>query len=245
MKKIKKLFGLVVSCCILINLIFALMIYLFQFSKSSNIYLFVSILIQIVMYKTCIDQDFFQYVKGFWLRHKFCKVGKNLRIQKNVAIFNPKCISIGNNCTIGHDAVLAPLDATGHFQSQIFIGNNVYIGIQNRIASMDKVIIEDDVLFSSFVHITDHSHVYRDITKPIKKQGVYSKGKVHIKKGAWIAFGAHILSGVTIGEGAVVAANAVVTKNVPAYSVVAGNPAKIVYKWDYDEGKWLRGSNYE
>jgi acetyltransferase-like isoleucine patch superfamily enzyme len=53
-------------------------------------------------------------------------------------------------------------------------------------------------------------------------------GPVTIKDGAWINFGAIVLKGVTIGEGAVVAAGAVVTKDVPANTVVAGNPARVV-----------------
>ena len=52
--------------------------------------------------------------------------------------------------------------------------------------------------------------------------------KLIINKNVWVGDKVSILSGVTIGEGSIVAANAVVTKDVPAYSVVAGNPAKVI-----------------
>lgn len=52
--------------------------------------------------------------------------------------------------------------------------------------------------------------------------------QIQIKDHAWISFNAIILKGVTIGKGAIVAAGAVVTKDVPDFTVVAGNPAKIV-----------------
>ena len=54
--------------------------------------------------------------------------------------------------------------------------------------------------------------------------------KINVKDYVWISFGATILKGVTIGEGAIVAANAVVTKDVPAFTLVAGNPAIVVKK---------------
>lgn len=104
---------------------------------------------------------------------------------------------------------------------------------------MNEVRIDDDVLFAAFVHITDHSHDYQDIALPINKQGVISKGPVHICRGAWLAFGCHVLSGVTVGEHSVVAANAVVTKDVPPYTVVAGNPARIVRQYDFESREWL------
>ena len=57
---------------------------------------------------------------------------------------------------------------------------------------------------------------------------VVSKGSVIIGNNVWIGDKATILPNVTIGDGAVIAANSVVTKDVPAYSVVAGNPAKVI-----------------
>ena len=75
---------------------------------------------------------------------------------------------------------------------------------------------------------------------PICKQPIIHKGPIIIKKGSWLAFGCHILSGVTIGEHSVVAANSVVTKDVPPYSVVAGNPARIVKQYDFEKKKWVR-----
>ena len=57
---------------------------------------------------------------------------------------------------------------------------------------------------------------------------IVSKGPVVIGDNVWIGDKVTVLPGVTIGDGAVIAANAVVTKDVPAYSVVAGNPAKII-----------------
>ena len=155
---------------------------------------------------------------------------------------HPECITIGDDCNILQNAVFAPLKRYHKvdYPSRIIIGNRVNIGAFDRIASMNEVVIEDDVLFAAFVHVTDHSHEYKAIGIPVKDQEVYSKGAVRIKRGAWLAFGCHILSGVTVGEYSVVAANAVVTKDVPPYSVVAGNPAKVVSQFDFQKKEWIR-----
>ena len=53
-------------------------------------------------------------------------------------------------------------------------------------------------------------------------------GQVQIKDKVWIGFNVIILKGITIGEGAVIGAGSIVTKDVPAYTIVAGNPARII-----------------
>lgn len=79
--------------------------------------------------------------------------------------------------------------------------------------------------------ITDNGHGDTDYETlqqvPINRR-LHSKGDVTIGNNVWIGDKATILPAVTIGDGAVIAANSVVTKDVPAYSVVAGNPAKVI-----------------
>ena len=79
--------------------------------------------------------------------------------------------------------------------------------------------------------ICDNNHGTTDFDTlheaPIKRK-LYTKGPVIIGNNVWIGDKATILGGVTIGDGAVIAANSVVTKDVPAYSVVGGNPARVI-----------------
>ena len=86
-------------------------------------------------------------------------------------------------------------------------------------------------MIGKWVSIVDNDHGntdYKTLSLPPLERKIVSKGPISIGDKVWIGDKATILSGVTIGEGAVIAANAVVTKDVPAYSVVVGNPAKIV-----------------
>lgn len=95
-------------------------------------------------------------------------------------------------------------------------------------------------MFAGYVHVTDHSHGYEDIDMPISKQPLISKGPVIIEDEYWLGFSCEILSGVHIGRHSIIAARAVVTKDVPPYSIVAGNPARIVKKYNFETNKWER-----
>lgn len=123
---------------------------------------------------------------------------------------------------------------------RIKIGDFCYIGDHSRIWSMNSVVIGDRVLISHGVNIHDHiahslsaderhKHFVEIVTAghPINLLNVSSKSIV-IEDDTWIGFNATILKGVTIGKGAIVGACSVVTKDVPAYTIVVGNPAKII-----------------
>ena len=112
----------------------------------------------------------------------------------------------------------------------VIIGNNV--GISNScIVSMNKVIIEDDVMIGGSVKIYDcdfHPINYHDRVN--NRFEMIKKAPVTIKKGAFIGAGTYILKGVTIGERAIVGAGSVVTKDIADDEVWAGNPAVFVRK---------------
>ena len=92
------------------------------------------------------------------------------------------------------------------------------------------ITIEDDVMLGSGVHIYVHNHKFDDPSMPIIDQGHYLSEPVLLKRGSWIGAGSIILPGVTIGRNAVVGAGAIVTKNVPEFTVVGGNPARVLRK---------------
>jgi acetyltransferase-like isoleucine patch superfamily enzyme len=121
--------------------------------------------------------------------------------------------------------------------ASITIGSRTFIGTSKLIAAQ-RLVIGNDVLISWDVTIVDHdSHNIqfslraKDVTDWIRGEKDWTSVKIApvvIEDKVWIGFGAIILKGVVIGEGAVVAAGSVVTKNVPAWTVVGGNPAKFI-----------------
>ena len=150
----------------------------------------------------------------------------------------PECISIGEHTSFGDWLYLTAWKEYDIVEEQkqllspeLSIGKDCNFGAFNHITCANRVTIGDRCLTGKWVTITDNSHGRTDsetlMTAPIKRS-LFSKGPVIIGDNVWIGDKATILPGVTIGNGAVIAANAVVTKDVPAYSVAAGNPARII-----------------
>ena len=117
--------------------------------------------------------------------------------------------------------------------SQISIGERVVIrpasmihGESNSIKN--TIIIDDNVMMGSGVHIYVENHRFDNRDLDIIDQGHSPAKLVHLKRGCWIGANAIILPGVVVGENSVVAAGSVVSKEVPKGTVVAGNPARVI-----------------
>lgn len=107
---------------------------------------------------------------------------------------------------------------------ELIIGNDCFMNSNVSITCLKSVIIENNVQIGNNVVIVDHNHDY------INRSG-YKTGNVIIGKNVWIGANSVILPNVEIGEGAVIAAGSIVTKDVCAYTVVGGNPAKIIKEY--------------
>jgi len=118
--------------------------------------------------------------------------------------------------------------------SKISIGNRVIIRPNTmlfadvRYPDNGKIIIEDDVMIGSGVHIYVSNHKYGQPNTPIIDQGSFEPYNTILKKGCWVGANSILLPGVTIGENSIVGAGSIVTKQVEKNVIVAGNPAKII-----------------
>lgn len=139
-------------------------------------------------------------------------------------------ISIGP-CNTFQEGLTLTSWQNDEYPADIVIGSHCSFGAYNHITSYNHISIGDHCLTGKWVTITDNSHGHTDFASlhtPPNSRSIVSKGPVVIGRNVWIGDKATILPGVTIGDGAVIAANAVVTHDVPAYSVVGGNPSKII-----------------
>tara|TARA_Y100000590_G_scaffold292814_1_gene329699 strand:+ start:16026 stop:16526 length:501 start_codon:yes stop_codon:yes gene_type:complete len=151
--------------------------------------------------------------------HKSSYTDKDVKIGEGTKIWHFSHIQsgaiIGENCSIGQNVNVA---------NNVIIGNNVKI--QNNVSVYEGVELEDYVFCGP-------SMVFTNINLPrseFPQKGSKNYQKTIVKKSASIGANATIVCGITIGEYALIGAGAVVTKDVPAYSLVVGNPAKVIAK---------------
>jgi acetyltransferase-like isoleucine patch superfamily enzyme len=107
------------------------------------------------------------------------------------------------------------------------IGAKTVLGRENTLNCHLDVEIGARCIVADWVYVGDFDHRFEDLDRPIKDQGI-AKSPVRIGPDVWIGVKASVLRGARVGEGCVVAAHAVVRGEVPAYSVVAGVPARVV-----------------
>lgn len=163
---------------------------------------------------------------------KYIEAGKNLIVEDYAEINarSARKIILGNRVTIGKFAIIRPGNLYGgEIGEGLKVGDHSNIGPYSYIGCSGYIEIGNQVMISPRVSIYAENHVFDEITRTIKSQGVKRK-QVVIEDDCWIASNTIILAGVTIGKGSVVAAGSVVTSDVPPYSVVGGVPARLIKK---------------
>ena len=157
-------------------------------------------------------------------------------------IRNRKYIKIGDHFTSGVGNRLEAYPVENNIV--LTIGNNVQMNDYVHITASKSVIIGDNVLMASKIYISDtiHGSYLGDEndsdpnTPPNDRPNSYKK--VHIEKNVWIGEFVSILPGVTIGCGSIIGANSVVSKDIPAFTIAAGIPAKPIKKFNFAIQKW-------
>lgn len=180
-------------------------------------------------------QDMRNNCYAAYVRHKFNGAEGLIVNGTPLHVIGGRFIHVGRNVTIGFgtrlEAVYQWENCKQTFTPELTLGDNVVLAPLCRIGCINRVEIGAWTTMGQRVYITDHTH--GDVSKeqldlPPRHRPLVSKGPVRIGTHVHIGEGCCIMPGVSIGSHSVIGAGSVVTKDIPPYSVAAGNPARIL-----------------
>lgn len=166
----------------------------------------------------------------------FKKLGIKSRIFFSVRVQGKKFISIQNKSVVQRHGWLLALKIDEN-DPILEIGEGSALGDFIHIVAVREIIIEENVTIANKVYISDNLHSYEDINTPIINQPIKFIEKVRIGSGSWIGENVCII-GASIGKHVVVGANSVVTQDIPDFTVVSGNPARVIRKYNFEKNIW-------
>jgi len=142
-----------------------------------------------------------------------------------------------NNFSLGDDSTIEDFSTINNGVGDVVIGDRTRIGLGNTL--IGPISIGNDIMFAQNIVLSGLNHGFEDINTPISLQKTSTK-LIIVEDEVWIGANSVIVAGVTIGKHAVVAAGSVVTKDVSPYTIVAGNPAKPLKKYNTNSKQWER-----
>jgi acetyltransferase-like isoleucine patch superfamily enzyme len=118
-------------------------------------------------------------------------------------------------------------------EAEIRIGTGCFLNRGTMLAALERIEIGDHVMFANGCFVGDADHRYDDPDRPITAQGFVPRGPVRIGDNVWFGVNCVVTGGVEIGDRAVIGANSVVTKDIPAGTIAAGAPAKVLREIEF------------
>lgn len=144
-----------------------------------------------------------------------------------------------NRFQLGNWSTIEDFSCVNNAMGDVIVGNYSRVGLRNTV--IGPINIGDNVNIAQNVVLSGLNHGYEDITMAPRLQKC-TTSCITISDDCWIGANAVITAGITIGKHSIVAAGSVVTKDVPPFSIVAGNPAKIKKQYNSELGKWVKVS---
>lgn len=162
-------------------------------------------------------------IPKIWI-DKGCRleIGDNVEFRRSIEIrvHGKSKIRIGDNCRIDRGVRILSTN-----NAQISLGSGTRVGLYTVFNGGDSISIGSKCLISGFVYLQTSMHGFAEKARSVQDQG-YQHAPIVLEDDCWLATHVVIMPGITLKQGAVVGSNAVVNKDVAAFQVVAGIPAK-------------------
>jgi acetyltransferase-like isoleucine patch superfamily enzyme len=189
--------------------------------------------------------------KTIWMQrtYPFSGFGRGVSIHYSCDIRRSAAnrIRIGNSVYVAPGTWLNIPEPAVDAPAAIIIENGCRIGRRCMISAKNRVHLEPDVMLGPSVLITDHSHEFSNPDIPIHAQGLTVGGTVLIERNCWLGHGAAVIcssGSLSVGRNSIIGANSVVTRSVPPFSIVSGNPAKVIRRYDPGSGEWVKEGTF-
>ena len=191
------------------------------------------------LYKTYCKKRMLETAKENLQIDSSSHLSNSFSIRQDVPSVEQRLI-IGKDCIIGGQFIFESSEGKITIGNHSFIGSSTFISRSSITIGNNVTIAWGSTIYDHDSHSLDYMERRKDIDDELadlrskqnmiahKNWDVVNSKPIKICDDAWIGMNCIILKGVTIGEGAIVGAGSVVTKDVPAWTVVAGNPAKVV-----------------
>lgn len=177
---------------------------------------------------------------NLFYRYRFKNFGIKSLLFKPLILLNPQNISIGEQTFImGNSRLEVVTDRNKN--ASLEICDNVNIEQNVHIVCGNYIKIGRNVSITANCAIVDILHPYSGSYEQIKIGSRLDCSKtLEIGDGSFIGIGSVILPGANIGKNCVIGANSVVTKPIPDHCIAAGNPARVIKKYDFDKNEWIK-----
>ncbi len=188
-----------------------------------------------------LESFYYRLKSALYYRHVFGSFGAGSVLYKPMLLSNPRYMHVGRNVTIRRGARLEAVVSDANHPPELRIGNDVNLEQNVHIICHSKVTIGDQVSITGHCAIVDVTHPYQDVDDPIKigDRILEERSFVEIGNKSFLGFGTVVLPNVRIGQNCVVGAQSLITRDVPDYSVVVGNPARLKRHYDADAKEWV------
>ena len=171
------------------------------------------------------------YLVLLWYKSLYAnlEIGRGVTVDRgvNIAVSNRGFLRIGDGVHIEANChVLA--------KGSLTIGARSFVGTGTMIVASEAIDIGSDALVAAYATIRDQDHGFAEADRPYSAQPL-STSPIKIGSNVWLGTHVSVLKGVSIGAGSVIGANSVVTRELPALSLCAGVPAKVIRKLTAEE----------